>query len=296
MFYLIENFIGKEEKNLHFCIAIKKNTLFKFLTDKPLWVNIVVAATLLLTIVFIFFTSLDAITHHGETKKVPNIVGQNVTAATKFLESNNFKVEIVDSIFIDSLARLSVIKQSPEADNITKEGRTIYLTINKAIAPEIEMPSLIGYSYKSAQLMLQSLNLKMGDTSYRSDFARNSVLEQLYNNNPIKAGAKIPMGSTISFVLGSGIGNTEMNVPNLVGLKVSDAIAQLQAMHLNVGPIIALEPVTDTLNAFVTEQRPSVYSEPMSGQKVQNKLRSGQVVDLFIKNTLPIISKDSTNY
>jgi len=267
--------------------------LFKFLTDKPLWVNIVVAVVLLSLLTFIFFASLESITHHGEAKKVPNIIGQNITAATKLLEKDNFKVVIIDSVFIDSLAKLTVIKQSPEADAITKEGRTVYLTINKAIAPEVEMPSLIGYSYKSAQLMLQSLNLKMGDTSYRPDFARNSVLEQLYNNNIIKAGTKIPMSSTIDLVLGSGVGNIEMYVPNLVGLKVSDAIAQLNAMHLSVGPIIALEAVTDTLNAFVVEQRPSVYSEPMPGQKVQNKLRAGQIVDLFIKPTMPAIITDT---
>ncbi|MBX2932093.1 MAG: PASTA domain-containing protein [Chitinophagaceae bacterium] len=263
------------------------------MTNKPLWVNIVAAIALVLLLTFSFFASLDAITHHGEAKEIPNITGQNVVAATKLLENNNFKVEIIDSVFIDSLARLSVIKQSPEAGSITKEGRTIYLTINKAIAPEVEMPSLIGYSFKSAQLMLQSLNLKMGDTSYRPDFAKNSVLEQIYNNNTIKAGTKIPMGSTIDFVLGSGVGNIELNVPNLVGLKVSDAIAQLQAMHLNVGPIISFDAVTDTLNAFVVEQRPSVYGEPLPGQKVQNKIRSGQVVDLFIKNTYTPQPKDT---
>jgi beta-lactam-binding protein with PASTA domain len=98
---------------------------------------------------------------------------------------------------------LAVIKQSPEADAVVKAGRTVYLTVNRAIAPEVEMPSLIGFSIKSAQMMLQSLNLKLGDTSYKPDIARNAVLEQLYNGNIIKQGTKIPMGSTIDFVLGS---------------------------------------------------------------------------------------------
>lgn len=269
--------------------------IFKFITDKPLWVNIVAALSLLLVLTFLLFISLKSITSHGESVKIPNILGQNIESAQKILKSNGFSVEVLDSVFIDTLARLSVFKQSPEADVIVKKGRTIYLTVNKAIAPEVEMPSLIGYSYKSAQLMLQSLSLKMGDTSYRSDFARNSVLEQYYNRKPIKEGTKIPMGSTISFVLGSGIGITDLIVPNLIGLKVSEAMGILQNMHLNLGPIIALEPVTDTLNAFVTEQRPPVFSEPLPGQKVQNKLRAGQVVDIFIKNTPPIINQDSTN-
>ncbi|HMZ45726.1 MAG TPA: PASTA domain-containing protein [Chitinophagaceae bacterium] len=267
--------------------------LFKFITDKPLWVNIVVAITLLMVLIFIFFISLKSITSHGESIKVPNTLGQNITAAQKMLESQGFSVEVLDSVFIDTIARLSVFKQSPEADVVVKKGRTIYLTVNKAIAPEVEMPSLIGYSYKSAELMLQSLSLKMGDTSYKADFARNSVLEQYYNRKPIKEGTKIPMGSTISFVLGSGVGNTDINVPNLLGLKVSEALGILQNLHLNVGPIIAQEAISDTLNAFVTEQRPPAFSEPTPGQKVQNKLRAGQVIDLFIRNT-PITVQDST--
>lgn len=267
--------------------------MFKFITDRPVWVNILAAITVVLLLVFLFFFSLDWITHHGKTEKVPNITGQNIVAATKILEDKGFDVEIVDSVFIDSVARLSIIKQSPEADAIVKAGRTIYLTINRAIAPEVEMPSLIGFSIKSAQLMLQSLNLKLGDTTYRPDIARNSVLEQLYNGTIIKPGTKIPMGSTISFVLGSGPGAIDLDVPNLVGMTVADALNTLKSMNLNAGPIIARTPVTDTLSSFVVDQNPKVFSEPLPGQKVPNKLKAGQIIDLYISNTAPVIVADS---
>ena len=268
--------------------------MFKFITDKPLWVNILAAIAFVLLLVFLFFFSLDWITHHGKTEKVPNITGQNMVAATKILEAKGFDVEVVDSVFIDSVARLSIIKQSPEADATVKAGRTIYLTVNRAIAPDVEMPSLIGFSIKSAQLMLQSLNLKLGDTSYRPDIARNSVLEQLYNGSIIKAGTKIPMGSTISFVLGSGPGAIDLDVPNLVGMTVADALNTLKSMNLSAGPIIARAPVSDTLSSFVIDQSPKVFSEPFPGQKVQNKLKAGQIIDLYISNTPPMVTPDTT--
>jgi len=268
--------------------------VFKFITDKPLWVNILVAIAFVLVTIFLFFFSLVWITHHGETEKLPNIIGQNVVAATKLLEAKGFDVEVVDSVFIDSTARLAVIKQSPEADAVVKAGRTVYLTVNRAIAPEVEMPSLIGFSIKSAQMMLQSLNLKLGDTSYKPDIARNSVLEQLYNGNIIKQGTKIPMGSTIDFVLGSGPGLIDLDVPNLVGMRVVDALTTLQSLKLSVGPIIARTPVSDTLNSFVVDQTPKAFNETIPGQKVQNKLRAGQIVDLFISNAAPTTIADTS--
>lgn len=269
--------------------------MFKFITGKSVWVNLLAAIAFIALLVLGFFFSLSWITSHGQSEVVPNVYGQNIIAATKTLEAKGFDVEIIDSVFIDTVARLSVVKQSPEPDARVKAGRTVYLTINRAVPPEVEMPSLIGFSIKSAQLMLQSLNLKLGDTSYKPDFARNAVLEQWYNGKEIKPGTKIPMGSTIDFVLGSGLGSEDLEVPNLIGLRVADAVNVLKSMNLNVGPIVARTAVADTLSAFVVDQTPPVFSEPFPGQKVKNKLRAGQIVDLYISNTPPAPSTNNTD-
>lgn len=257
---------------------------------KPFWLNALVVIIITLIIIFIFFVSLDWITNHGKAEKVPNIAGQNVVAATKMLEAKGFKVEITDSLFVDSIARQSVIKQIPEGDAVVKEGRTIYLTINRTNAPMIEMPNFIGFSIRSAMLMLQSLNLKLGDTTFKPDIAKNSVLEQLYKGSEIKPGTKIAMGSTIDFVLGSGLGSEDIDVPDLVGLNVATAISIIQGKQLGLGPIVARgEVIKDTMNAFVIDQNPKVFSEPYPGQKNQNRLRAGQIVDLFISKTKPVV-------
>lgn len=267
--------------------------MFSNITKKPFWLNVLAVILIALIILFIFFLSLDWLTNHGKAEKVPNITGQNVIAATKMLEAKGFKVEITDSLFVDSIARQSVIKQIPEGDAVVKEGRTIYLTVNRTNAPMIDMPNFVGFSIRSAMLMLQSLNLKLGDTTFKPDIAKNSVLEQWYRGSQIKAGTKIAMGSTIDFVLGSGLGTEDIDVPDLVGLNVATAISIIQSKQLGLGPIVARgEVIKDTMNAFVVDQNPKVFSEPYPGQKVQNKLRSGQIVDLFISKYKPVI--DST--
>ncbi len=256
--------------------------MFKFITTKPLWVNILVILALILLIILLFFGLLDWITKHNEYEKVPGVVGMNIEQATGVLESKGFDVEIQDSIYVDSATALAVLKQSPDADATVKANRTIYLTINRAVAPQIEMPSLIGYSFRSAQLYLETLGLKLGDTSYKPDIARNSVLEQLYNGKAIAPGTKLPMSGTIDLVLGSGVGTEVMNVPDVFGMTLTDARQYLASMNINVGSIITVGSVSNQANAFVVRQNPEAYFTSPEGGRSPNKIRPGQVVDLYI--------------
>ncbi len=275
---------------------MKQTSVFKYITSRPLWVNILIVLAIILLLVLLFFATLGWITNHNKNEKVPNIVGQNIVAATKMLQDKGFDVEIQDSIFVDSAARLSVIKQSPEAEANVKAGRTIYLTVNRAIAPEVDMPSLLGFSFKSAQYMLQTLSLKVGDTTYKECIGSNTILEQLYNGKVIKEGTKIPMGSTISFVLCSGEGSTDMEVPELYGFTVEEALTRLQGLNIAKGSItVRGGSVSDTMKAYVVDQNPAVFSETTPGVKKHNRIKAGSTVDLYI-NVLPPAPKtvDST--
>lgn len=259
----------------------------KFLTNRPFWLNLLVAIAIVTLIIVLFFGFLDRLTKHNKYIKVPSVLGKNVDSAIDFLEANGFDVEVQDSVYIDSLARLSVTRQSPEADFEVKEGRTVYLTINRAIPPLIDMPDLRGFSYKSAELYLKSLSFKMGDTSYKPDIAKNFVLDQLMNGSPIKPGTKINMGSKIDFVLGSGVGATAIDVPDLFGLTLAEAKTVLDELKINMGAIAAASDVTDQNAAFIYEQSPAPSVEPIPGQLVKNKIRPGQYIDVKIQTSKP---------
>ena len=269
--------------------------MFKFITNKPLWINIVVGILLLMVLVLGFFTTLGVITGHDRYEKVPVIIGQNVYAAKLALEQKGFRVEITDSVFTTEVPGLTITKQIPEGDAMVKKGRTIYLSINRAVPPLIDMPSLVGYSCKSAELYLQSMGLKLGDTSYRADFARNAVLEQLYRKEIIKPGTKIPLGSRVDFVLGSGVGSNDINVPDLIGLTYSQAKSLLGSMGLSTGSLVVMGNISDSLDAFVVKQAPEPTSEIVPGQKTNNKLRGGSTMDIYISNTAPIKDTIKTN-
>lgn len=268
--------------------------MFKFITHRNLVVNILAGLVLLALVVLGFFSMLTWFTGHGQYEKIPNITGKSYDAAKVMLESKGFTVEIADSVWDKNAPKLSVLKQTPEADALVKYGRTVYLTINRLKAPMVDMPNLEGYSFRSAEVYLKSLGLEIGDTSFKANWAKNSILEQRYLGNIIKPGTKIPLGSRIDLVIAAGIGNEEQDIPDLVGLPYRDAISLLGNMNIAIGIPILLDPnIKDTANAFVAKQDPPVYSEPLPGQKVRNKIHAGQVIDLFLTLAKPVI--DTTN-
>lgn len=265
--------------------------MFKFITSKPLWANILAGIVLVALLIGLFFALLGYITGHNNYIKVPSVLSQNVDAAKQSLTNAGFGVEVIDSLYDASVGALAVIRQSPEPDATVKVGRTIYLTINRSAAPQVEMPNLVGFSIRSAEMYLQTVGLKMGEISYKSDIAKNTVLAQLFNGNDIKPGTKLPIGSMIGFVVANGVGEGEIEVPNLIGLTYEQAKAQLGLFSINIGSIVALDAFTDSTKAFVVKQSPEVFSEPTPGQKQNNKIRPGQVVDLYLSASPP--PKDS---
>jgi beta-lactam-binding protein with PASTA domain len=200
------------------------------------------------------------------------------------LEGQGFEVVIQDSVYNEDLKPGTVIKQVPEPDDVVKVNRTVYITVNRSIPPEIEMPNLKGYSFRNAEMVLKNMGLKLGDTTFKADFAKNSVLEQLYNGKVVPAGKKIRMGSSISLVIGSGIGNLDIAVPKLVGLTYDEAGIVLQAQGLILGSVLANGDVQDTAAAFVYRQSPASKTEA----GMQLRIRPGQMVDIWLSTEKPV--------
>jgi eukaryotic-like serine/threonine-protein kinase len=262
--------------------------MFRYITSRPLWVNILVGIGIVIAVFVVFVFSLNRITHHGEAKSVPSVTGKRLSEIQALLEKEGFNLVIQDSVYYDSLPPTMVIRQVPEADDVVKINRTIYVTINRTVPPDVPMPNLIGYSFRNAEMILKNMGLRLGDTSFKPDFAKNSVLEQLYKGQSISTGTKIRMGSTISLVIGSGIGNADMAVPKLIGLTYDEAKILLETNGLIVGSVIPDPLVKDTANAFIYKQSPLSRTE----DGFQVRIRPGQMIDVWLSVEKPVM--DST--
>ena len=258
--------------------------MFQFITKRPLWANILFGIALISALLFIFLLSLNWITHHGKILKIPSVAGKSLPDAKKQLETQGFDIVIQDSVYVDTLPPLNIVKQFPDADAEVKINRTIYLTINRSSPPLIQMPQLVGQSFRSAVILLKQTGLKLGDTSFVADFAKNSVKRQLYAGKEIGFGTKIPMGARIDLVISNGIADADMMVPQLVGMSYSEAKILVEGIGLEFGSVVPNDGVKDTLNAFIFWQSPSRLTE----EKKVNRIHPGQLMDIRLSAEKPV--------
>lgn len=266
--------------------------MFKFITNRPFWVNILAVGALTLLLLFLFLKMLGWLTQHGEHLTVPNVLGKKTEEAITMLEKQGFEVRIQDSIFTDTAARGIVLKQLPDPAATVKINRTVFLTVNRVLPPMIDMPKLEGQTLSFAMDMLKRNHLKLGDTIYKPDFMMGSVLEQQYNGRRIPEKTKIRWGSKITLIIGGGLENQEMRVPSVVGMTFDEASSYLNDIGISIGAIISTGVIRDTGRAYIYQQNPERFDEEGRPQSIQ----SGQVMDLWISAEKRIKkSKDSLN-
>lgn len=260
--------------------------MFKFITHRSFWVNLLAAALLGFLIIFLILQLLGWLTRHGEYLTVPAVTGKNTAEAIKFLEDQGFEVVIADSVYTDTVKRGTVIKQLPDASSTVKINRTVFITVNRYVPPMVVMPALEGKTLNYVVDILRRSHLQLGDTIYRRDFAKGSVIEQQYKGNRIEPGAKIQWGSRIDLVIGTGIDeNTNIVVPDFFGKTYGEVKAMIDSMGVLV-TVVTRPDVKDTMNAYIYQQRPVHKDE----NNILQYIKPGQVMDIFLQRQQPVDS------
>jgi hypothetical protein len=204
---------------------------------KKILFNLLIILSITAFLVFLFLkVYLPFYTHHGETVSIPDLSGYNYLEASQILEKSELQYEVsIDSGFSTELPALAVLKQIPESNSQVKTGRKVYLTLNARNAPIIKMPNLVNMPLKNAQEILANIGLERGDIVYVPDIGINVVLEQRYRGVSIREGFEIPKGATIDLMVGDGMGNQLLLVPELNGLEEEEAEFLILGSGLRVG-------------------------------------------------------------
>jgi eukaryotic-like serine/threonine-protein kinase len=236
--------------------------------------NLFLVLVTLFVLLFIFFQSLNAITKHGQESIVPKVEGQKLGKAMKALDG--FELQI-DSIYLPYKDPLEIIYQEPKAGSKVKNGRIIFLTVNKTCPPMVAMPELVNMSFRNAVLTLQSYRLIMGDTIYQADIAAGAVLAQQFNGIQIKSGTMLPIGSKINLVVGTGLSDSTMDVPDMIGKTYGEIKTLLSGMGVTSN-IVWEGAITDSNTAIVFNQFPESKSE----LDFVNSIAPGDMIDIRI--------------
>lgn len=249
--------------------------LFAYLKTENFRKNLIIAIVSVAIFLVIIFFSLRFYTRHGEGVPVPKLMGLSVDKAVEVLEAQGFRYQI-DSVYQMDKQPGVVVEQDPDANTNVKLNRTIYLTIITRNAPNVGFPDVFASTYLEARAVLGNYGIKIGDTTYTSDIVRDRILEVHYKGQNVHKGDEIPKGSIVSLVLGDGRGASEVDLPNVSGLTLTEAIFSLKGSSLEMGSIIYEGSITDSTTAKVIRQVPAVDS--------LTKVPIGTRVNLILSN------------
>lgn len=251
------------------------NKFFLYLKTETFRKNLIIALTSILVFLIVIFFVLRVYTRHGESLAVPSLKGMTVEKAVALLESQGLDYQI-DSVYQVDKPPGTVIEQDPKPNTNVKTNRTIYLTVITNLAPNVNLPDIVDKTFLEVQVILSNYGLKVGDTLYRPDIARDRVLDATFAGASIRRGELIPKGSKINLILGDGKGSPEVDIPDLTGLTLSEAGLALSGMSLTLGSVGSQGAVKDSANAIIIRQLPA-KSDSLS------KVSIGSRIDVIIE-------------
>jgi eukaryotic-like serine/threonine-protein kinase len=228
----------------------------------------IVGGGLLVLLIIYFYIYLPGVTHHSKYITVPDFSEIDQHELADLVKKNKLRYSIEDSAYSADIPPYTVLRQFPKAGTQVKEGRLVYITINRITPPTMPVPDLINRSLLNAEVVLISNELKKGRVSYQAD-PFPIVKEMRYKNKMIKVGTRVPKGSVIDLVIGDGQGERDFAIGDLIGDSYDQAVFKLNGWNLHLGNI-EIAPGIDTIGmkTFVYKQHPEVGDSVKVGDPV----------------------------
>ncbi len=241
-------------------------------------------------ILIVFYLWLPTTTNHGDTITVPDIGGFTLEKLDEFLSKRSLRFEVTnDSSYSPDQPPLTVLRQVPPPNSKVKENRKVYVTLNAETPPLVRMPKVIDLHMKSAQMVLKSYGLKVGEVKFSSDAYFGVILDAQVSGRMILEGEKIEKGSVIDLIAGDGYGNIILRSPNLIGLDKEEAQFVIIGSGLKVGKIQESKTRQIAYDAIDRQSSRAYAVKEVAPGEVQQQypetgvvMQIGDIVDLWI--------------
>ncbi|WP_285513105.1 Stk1 family PASTA domain-containing Ser/Thr kinase [Streptomyces sp. NBRC 14336] len=174
-------------------------------------------------------SSVNLVVSKGpQVVKVPDVEGYSLDKARERLTAEGLEPGMVTREFSDSVPRGFVVSTTPEAGTERRSGSAVALVVSKG--RPVDVPDVTGESLQDAREELEEagLKVKVADEQVTSaEFDKGEVAAQ----TP-EAGSQAVSGDTVTLTVSKGPEMVE--VPDVVGEKVDDAKAELEAAGFEV--------------------------------------------------------------
>lgn len=274
-------------------------TLLALLKSKTLYISLAGLITAGIIIALLMdFVIMPNYTNYNEGVTVPDVTKLSLEEAENLLTTYGLRFEVHDRRAHSAYPANYVIDQSPTAKELVKPNRKIYLTVNTESTPKVVVPDVVNLSYRNARLQLENHGLTVGSTSYESDRFRNTILRQ-----SIAPEDTVARGTAVNLVVSDGLGTRMVQVPDVEGLRLSEAQQQIMRAGLRVGEI-RFEPARDVTPNTVLSYSPE-GPELTEGETIQlvvserfdarEESETGAVIDDTTNTTPPDTTQIDNN-
>ena len=198
-------FCSRFALSLHQIVVIMTiKEFFSFRQNKYFWINIVAMIVVVALLLFGTLKGIDIYTHHGEAVVVPDVKGMTVGEAGKVFGNRGLVCIVSDSTYVKDKPAGCILDYNPAAGQKVKEGRIIYLTINAVNIPLQEVPDVAdNSSLRQAEARILASGFKLNDIRYIAG-EKDWVYGVEYRERMLAMGEEVPMGATLTLVVGNG--------------------------------------------------------------------------------------------
>lgn len=181
-------------------------SLFDFIKSKVFFKQLTLTVVIVLLLLFALYKWLDVATNHHQKIEVPDLSKLTIEEVQDVLDELSLRAEIIDSTnYNPDFPPLSVIEQNPEAGDMVKENRRIYLKINRPTYQDVTVPNVLRMPRRNAEATLKAVGFRVGDKpTYVPDIAKDVVRGLYFKGKPIEVDEKLPRNSIINLKLGDG--------------------------------------------------------------------------------------------
>ncbi|WP_369021014.1 Stk1 family PASTA domain-containing Ser/Thr kinase [Streptomyces californicus] len=203
----------------------------------------------------------------GQFTQVPSLLGQTQQEAEQRIARAGLDLKGVERVFSDSVERGSVVRSVPASGNRIRGNGSVKLVVSRG--PEIvRVPDVVGSSLADARRSLKKVGLVPGMVTkeFSEDVARGEVVR----TDP-RAGTDRNPDTAVALVVSKG---APIDVPDVTGLSVEDATAELEAEGLRAEVLPGRVHSTE-VKGDIAEQSPGEGIEAAEGDTVELTVSKG---------------------
>ena len=163
---------------------------------------------------------------HGREVTMPNLVGMNVSEASKMLQSRGLVLRVADRIYSDQPINV-VVRQTPTSGLLMKVSQQAHVVLSLE-QRQLQIPLLEGNSLRASRIELLRAGLQVGEVSGVT-MTEQPVDAVVIQNPKPGAGAATPR---VDVLVSQGPRETAYVMPHLTGLNETDAQHRLDVAQM----------------------------------------------------------------